>query len=297
MKILVNDEAIEFTLQGEKQLGEILPSIREWLRRSDYAIAGLTVDGRELNLENQEEWRSLSLGEIETLSVQASSVVQEQLEGIETAMEFFLLMRRIFEAGDENRLSEALTEYDYLRPALPAFLSNRYSEGKQSRDYFDELLDRTGARTGAIPADEAARMELLRGTDSLMSLLEARARELVQPAEEYLSVARAVAGSLDSIEEVPVLLQSGEGADAMRRLAGFTGLVERMVRLYPLWSEAADREVEEDQFKELNEVLEELIAALGEEDTVLVGDLVEYEVVPKVEAFLESNGIDRPSSP
>lgn len=296
MKILVNDEAIEFTLQGEKELGEIVPSIREWLRRSDHAIAGMSVDGKELNLDNGEEWTSLTIESIDTLSVQATSVTQEQLDGIETAMEFLLLLRRIIEARDGERLSEALTEYDYLREVLPLFLSSRRTEGEQMRDYFDELLQRTGARNGEVPSNEELRAELQRGLDSLVSLLEARARELLQPAEEYLSVARAVAGALDSIEEVPVLLQTGEGADAMRRLAGFTGLVERLVRLYPLWSEASEREPEEDHFQELNEVLGELIQALGAEDTVLVGDLVEYEVVPKVEAFLGSSGIERPSS-
>lgn len=296
MKILVNDEAIEFTLQGEKELGEIVPSIREWLRKSDYAIAAISVDGKELNLDNGEEWTSLTLEGIDTLSVQATSVTQERLDGIETATEFLLLLRRILEARHEERLSEALTEYEYLREVLPTFLSSRQSEGEQMRDYFDELLHRTGAHSGKVPTDEEQRMELQRGVDSLISLLEARARELLQPAEEYLSVARAVAGALDSVEEVPVLLQTGEGADAMRRLAGFTGLVERLVRLYPLWSEASEREPEEDHFQELNEVLGELIQALGDEDTVLVGDLVEYEVVPKVEGFLESSGIGRPSS-
>lgn len=296
MKIVVNDEPIEFTLQGEKELGDILPSIREWLSESDYAIAGMAVDGRELDLANQDDWRRLSLEGIDTLSVQASSLIQEQLDGIETAMEFLLLLRRIIDAGDEQRLAEALTEYEYLREALPAFLSSRYSEGKQMRDYFDELLDRSGARGGRIPTGAEDRREILRGADSLVSLLEARARELVQPAEEYLSVARAVAGSLDSIEEVPVLLQTGEGADALRRLAGFTGLLERLIRLYPLWCEAANQERDDQHFDGLNEVLQELIHALGEEDTVLVGDLVEYEVVPKVETFLESNGIARPSS-
>lgn len=294
MKILVNDEAIDFTLQGEKTLGEILPPLREWLGNSDFAISGLAVDEESIDLEDQQRWQELSLENIDTLSVTAKSVVQEQLEGVETAMEFLVLLRRIINAGDQERLAEALTEYNYLREALPSFLSSRYEEGVQMRDYFDELLDRTGAITGTLPPEGEPRRELLRGADSLISLLEARAREIVQPSEEFLSVARAVAGSLESLEEVPVLLQTGEGADAMRRLAGFTGLVERLVRLYPLW--AAENNGKQADFEELNKILAELIQALGDEDSVLVGDLVEYEVVPKVEAFLESTGTKRPTS-
>lgn len=294
MRILVNEEAIDFTLQGEAKLGEIIDPLRKWLGSSDFTISGVAVDGVSIDMAQQDEWKDIPLENIDTLSVSASSVVQEQLEGVETAMEFLVLLSRIIEAGDEARLAEALTEYNYLREALPTFLSSRKEEGTQMRDYFDELLQRTGASNGKIPPEGEQRRELLRGTSSLISLLEGRAREIVQPAEEFLSVARAVAGSLASIEEVPVLLQTGEGADAMRRLAGFTGLVERLVRLYPLWAEENGRK--EADFEELNEVLEELIQALGDEDSVLVGDLVEYEIVPKVETFLESTGVKRPAS-
>ena len=294
MKILVNDEAIDFTLQGEEKLGEIIPPLRDWLAASDYSISSLSVDGKPIELDKRDQWEEIDLNGIETLTVSASSLVQEQLDGVETAMEFLVLLRRIIEAGDQERLAEALMEYNYLREALPTFLSSRYEEGTQMRNYFDELLDRTGAIKGTLPSEGEERRELLRGVDSLISLLEARAREIVQPVEEFLSIARAVAGSLESIEEVPVLLQTGEGANAMRRLAGFTGLVERLVRLYPLWAEENDGK--EADFEELNEVLAELIQALGDEDSVLVGDLVEYEIVPKVEAFLESTGVKRPTS-
>ncbi len=294
MKILVNDEAIDFTLQGEEKLGEIIPPLRDWLADSDYSISSLSVDGKSIELDKREQWEEIDLKRIETLKVSANSLVQEQLDGVETAMEFLVLLRRIIEAGDQERFAEALMEYNYLREALPTFLSSRYEEGTQMRDYFDELLDRTGAINGTLPSEGEERRELLRGVDSLISLLEARAREIVQPVEEFLSIARAVAGSLESIEEVPVLLQTGEGANAMRRLAGFTGLVERLVRLYPLWAEENDGK--EADFEELNEVLAELIQALGDEDSVLVGDLVEYEIVPKVEAFLESTGVKRPTS-
>ena len=80
----------------------------------------------------------------------------------------------------------------------------------------------------------------------------------------------------------------------MRRLAGFTALVERLVRLYPAWAEAKEEELDQQRFEGLNDVLQELVQALNDADSVLVGDLVEYEVVPKVEEFLESTSVRRP---
>ena len=79
----------------------------------------------------------------------------------------------------------------------------------------------------------------------------------------------------------------------MRRIAGFTGLVERLLRLYHRFNETDGSEA---HVEGLNEVLEELVQALGEEDTVLVGDVVEYEVVPKMERFLKESGIERPEA-
>lgn len=299
VRIVVNDEAIDFTLQGEKALGEIVPTLRQWLEQSDYTIAALSVDGKQVSLDGGDSWREIPINEIGTLSVEASSIVREQLEAIEPAVELLALMRRTIEAADSQRFGEAMTEYSYLRQALPALLSYRTGEGAGTRDHFDLLLDKHGAAAGTLPEDSVAREELLRGLDSLITLLEARSRELVQPEEEFLSIARALAASLGSIEEVPVLLQTGEGGDAMRRLAGFTGLLERLVYLYPLYLRALEQESrtgEKPDLEELNGILEELVSALGEEDSVLVGDLVEYEVVPKVEEVLKGLGVARSPS-
>ncbi|MFP4330086.1 MAG: hypothetical protein ACOCWS_01710 [Alkalispirochaetaceae bacterium] len=298
MKIVVNDEAIDFTLQGEEALGEIIPTLQAWLGESEFAIASIEVDGNPLPLDDQESWRSIRLAEIDTLSVEASSVVQQQLEAIEPAVELLALMRRTVEATDQRRFGEAMTEYEYLRAALPSILSYREAEGFALRDHFDALLERCGARGGSMPEEAEKLEELRRGLDSLITLLQTRSRELVQPEGEFLSVARAIAASLGSIEEVPVLLQTGEGSEAMRRLAGFTGLLERLVYLFPLYLRASEEEsTGEETFKELNGILHELVSALDEEDSVLVGDLVEYEVVPKVEEVLEGLGVTRRESP
>lgn len=292
MKIIVNDEPIDFSLQGETNLGEIVPTLRDWLAESEYTITALSADGEQLAISSEESWRERSLDQIETLTLEAHSLLDERLNAIDTALEFLTLLRRIIAAGNQERLGEAMAEYEYLREALPTLLSVRPTEGKEMREYFEELLNSSGASNGKLPKEEA-REELLKRADILINLLKSRAKELLDPEEEYRSVARAVAASLSSVEEVPVLLQTGEGNEAMRRIAGFTGLVERLLRLYHRFDETDGSEA---HVEGLNEVLEELVQALGEEDTVLVGDLVEYEVVPKMERFLKEDGIERPAT-
>ena len=191
MRIVVNDEAIDFTLQGEKALGEIVPALQEWLKRSDFTISALDVDGRSLDLESDEEWKTLELDGIDTLTVLAQSRTQQRLESLETAIELLALLRRVVEAGDSSRLSEVMTEYRYLREALPTLLSSRSSDGEQLTGYFDEILQRTGTADGAVPKAQDSRQEVMRGVDSLIALLETSARELLQPAEEYLRCPRS----------------------------------------------------------------------------------------------------------
>ena len=313
MKIVINDEAIDFTLQGEDELGEIVPAIEEWLNASQYTISAIAADGKELSMEETESWRRFPLTEIGTLTVQASSRIQQRLDSIETAVELLALLRRVVELGDSAQLAEAMVEYEYLREALPSLISHRLQEGEEARNYLDTLLEESGIRSGSRPGGDQGVREVTRGIDSVISMLQGRAREILDPEEEFRSVARAVAASLASVEEVPVLLQTGEGDDAMRRLAGFTGLLERLLRLHAARGEdgtaseqiagtgssasapeSGEGHPSGEIVEGLNEVLQELIDALNDEDTVLVGDLVEYEVVPKMEEFLRAHEVERP---
>jgi hypothetical protein len=70
----------------------------------------------------------------------------------------------------------------------------------------------------------------------------------------------------------------------MNIVARFVELVSKVTRLLSSeQQESCARQVEE-----LNGILQELVEAFQSQDTVLIGDLLEYETVPRIQEILST---------
>lgn len=96
------------------------------------------------------------------------------------------------------------------------------------------------------------------------------------------------AGTL--LETLPVLLQTGKDQTGIEHIKVFAGLVQRLSQLVPLAPILEQRigkiEVDGIVFKDfphiLSPLLEQLVSALENRDTILAGDLAEYEIAPRL---------------
>ncbi len=85
------------------------------------------------------------------------------------------------------------------------------------------------------------------------------------------------------LAEVPLQLSTGRDREAM---AAVCGLSDAMGALLPLVALLPREAAREELFRDLNAVLRDLVAALEARDTVLTGDLAEYEVAPRLEGLV-----------
>lgn len=91
--------------------------------------------------------------------------------------------------------------------------------------------------------------------------------------------------------EIPVQLQTGKEMAVMETINRFSVQLQNLYRLLPLLPIAGYPEgqplVEDSPLTdvpgELSPILEELLSALKNKDTILVGDLSEYELAPRIE--------------
>jgi hypothetical protein len=82
----------------------------------------------------------------------------------------------------------------------------------------------------------------------------------------------------------------------MAAVTGFTETFSKILRLMATLSESGldasqlliDGKPYADFFSDLNKVLNELMEAFGSRDTVLIGDLAEYEVLPRLDSIFEA---------
>lgn len=93
------------------------------------------------------------------------------------------------------------------------------------------------------------------------------------------------------LQDVPVLLQTGKDLQVLESIHRFSSDLQSLYQLLPLIPIAgiqsgADGSITatlESYPSELAPILAELLAALEAKDTVLVGDLSEYELAPRIE--------------
>ena len=69
MEIYVNDERLDFTLEKEETLGDVVKAVDAWLAGSGFAMTSILTPGHELNAEAPESWLSLPIGEVEALRI------------------------------------------------------------------------------------------------------------------------------------------------------------------------------------------------------------------------------------
>ncbi len=96
------------------------------------------------------------------------------------------------------------------------------------------------------------------------------------------------------LSEIPILLQTGNDGKVMDIIHAFAQDFESLCQSIPLLGSISTRDVSEllveniplDQYPpQLTPLLGELIEAIKSNDTVLIGDISEYELAPKVEAL------------
>ena len=135
----------------------------------------------------------------------------------------------------------------------------------------------------ARPLEEHTKFEL--GT---VSQDEVRAA-FRQQAERSRAVAAALV-------QVPAQLQGGKDKEANAAIEGFTDLIDDICHTYTLSTlfpelhetlSVGDKKLSE-FFEDISAVLADFEQALKTKDTVLVGDLAEYEISPRLVAFADT---------
>ncbi|MDR2143053.1 MAG: hypothetical protein LBP29_01630 [Treponema sp.] len=119
-----------------------------------------------------------------------------------------------------------------------------------------------------------------------LPLINERIRELRDPAAEIKASFPATSEIAKRLEDLPLDVQTGKDARAAETLALFSGLSEKLFRLlYILRSRGAAAESMNGFLGEFGSAVKELHSAYANKDTVLVGDIAEYELAPRLLEF------------
>lgn len=268
MELLVNSQPIELTLEDEKTLGEVISGVRDWLAQSRLFVTDIHVDDREVPLEVPEAWKATELKSVDQIRIEAHPQWQVDLALLDTAMEDL--------GGAEQKSSLDPEERDRVLDTV------RFLQHLDLGMIKERLEDERPLGREDITATA--------------TILRSRRQEIADPWREALGTAPMIEEMLPQVEEVAVLLQTGREREAMNTLIRFVELVSRMLRLLghltyssdhdPSAMESSEGSSLEEVTGKLNATLSELVEAFSNQDSVLIGDLLEYEVAAQIRELL-----------
>ncbi len=278
MVFRVNGEEVGVATEG-RTMGDALAELDERAEAMGAVIVELRLDGESLDpnaIAEASERAAEEAGLVELSMIPAADLREG---GLRTLLELVAAAAAAASSDDGEALEAAREAWASFQGTYAGLLS---AEEASFVEAFGECL---AGRGGDVAAT----------AERLSAFFGERLAELADPVAAMRSAASLFDAIKGDLSEVPVRLQTGKDADAMKTMVIAVELINKTVRVLPEFSRAlsaggrGDMTVEGASLSEfyasLNGVLRELAGAFESKDGVLIGDLAEYEIRPRLDAF------------
>ncbi len=270
MDFTINGQTANITLEKEENVGELLSGIEQWLQNSDHCVSGIVIDGKDIVSGAVSEVFSQKLDSINTIDIRTSSQLELYLEALMTVLQCLEICENA--SYEDKKAIQKMWE----EGAAASFI-------KHKETALFSLLNDVFSNTGLHPKDAQA-------------LIMERIRELEHTRQEIGSMEHLIEDCVKRLEDLPLDLQTGKNVKAAETMQFFSGISEKLFRIIAIMEQKGvhfESIKIEDQtfqafFEELSTALEELLSAYESKDSVLVGDLSEYELAPRLRNFYAS---------
>lgn len=284
MEISMNGTATEIAIAG-RNVGEVLSELDEHAEKAGAIITGIRYNGRDLDADSITGITGDPADAPGSLELSAEPANDMKARAIDTLLQ---LVEAATDANDEATLEAARKAWTSYRSAFDGLYSAE--EGSFLDAFGVELAG--NVETGIATAGNS-------GTASrLASFFGERLAELRNPAAAMLTASQLFDSIRTDLSEVAVRLQTGKEAEGMHTMVMVVELINKTVRVLPDFMRsvpgAARLTIEGKNiggfYDDFNVVLRELAGAFESKDSVLIGDLAEYEILPRLSAFFLAAG-------
>jgi hypothetical protein len=264
MQLTVNGQVIDITLENEKNIGEVLTALEQWLTDSGHRIAGLGIDGQKISASMLETVFSKEINSVKALDIHTDVLADLTISSLVTLL-------------DDIKEYESMSFEDKTK-----FFDN-WNESACSRFIDSEIKDLYTLCVNTFLHGDITPF-------TLYSITEERIREVKEPLNELINLESILDEVCEKLVNLPLDIQTGKDLIAAQTIQIFSAVTEKIIRIYYQLDIQGYFNTEQTQNKtkivqyisEFTNVLKELLDAYERNDSVLVGDLAEYEASPKV---------------
>ena len=275
MRLIINGQTVSYTLENEKTLGQVVSGIRSWLAAEGYIITALTADAHNLLDSGAPSWSEADIASVQDLFVEASRTADMKLAHWQSVESWLGLLARQLSAG-AAALHELITDMSQtisgfkLNPFLPA--------DSNAMRRFETIFATADAEQIAGWASER-RAEAAAVVAELREAVRRRIEDATHPRDALERCAARLKTAVATLPDVSVLLQTNRDKEAMGLVITFTDTVQSLMDLLPFLPQDSRRAR---ALTELTPFLKELVSAFDTRDSVLIGDILEYEIAPRM---------------
>ena len=263
MTIKINGQTADITLDTEKTVGEVLAAVEQWLDNSGHRLSGLTIDDEIVSASTLETAFSREVRTIKILDIFTSPLSELSAQSL-------------------AQVYRDIDEYESLGFDEKQAFNEIWNESPQARHLAEQLPD-IFAMCGRAFSGEM-------NSGIIRTVVEERLRELENPAGELSVMEQLTAEVSGRLEELPLDIQTGKDARASETIQIFSSVAEKVFRIINILkiqgcsieTIKVGESAMYDYIAEFNSVVKETLAAYEQQDTVLVGDLAEYELAPRL---------------
>jgi hypothetical protein len=255
MNISIDGNALDVTLENEQTVGDLFASLENWLSQTGFRCAAFSLDGKKMHVSEVEKAFSTSINDVARIDIQTTSVAQ--------------------------LYADTLLDV--------AFFLTRYADGETGKDGILRAWNESGGRSFlfenhpgfAKKIDDYLAQGQGDGTKLNEEIAE-RLREITDPQAALVSAKEEIYDITARLEVLSLNMQMGKDREATETVYDFSRIAEKLFRIIQLMPATAGGTENTVFFEEFTSVLKEFFQVFKARDSVLAGDLAEYEVSPRL---------------
>jgi hypothetical protein len=260
MQLVINQTPVEMTLENERTVRDLLDSLERWALQQGQVVVGALIDGRVAS-EDSASILLEGIGLVELETVGRDNQLEARL-GI--VGEYLSLASRAVLGANIPLLKDLRSEFGPIRETLDGLGLWNAAERSELEKPWD---------TGI------AKNLLLR----LSSRVLERQEMLLDPGRPLARTLTVLAQQLEGVGNLPLLWQKGQDKLAVEKVLALFSVLEDLDRIAPVALQAGRKPFSWSEFRNsIQPFLSEVRQALETQDYVLVTDLIEYELAPRL---------------
>jgi len=271
MEIQINDQKLDVNLDNEKTIGEILSVLEKWLSHSGHILSGLCIDGFEITASEVEEAFSKEIDSVKHLNIKTTPIAE-------------------IAASSLVALLDDIKEYEVLNFKDKSEFFNNWKNSAAGKFIESEIHDLYQLCVNTFSHGET-------NSKDLYSITEERLREITEPEKEFNNIETVLNDICEKLIDLPLDIQTGKDIKAAKTIQLFTAVTEKIIRIFYQFDtqgyflseqKTKTREILVEQISDFTGILKELLEAYEKNDSVLVGDLAEYEASVKIKELYKA---------